>query len=823
MATESAQTIDVSLATGRSHKLPLVPVLFRVHEDLKYLDPDLLAQNQASVEGKPAKSILPAAFRQALQSWPASQSLEKNGWGKPKVADDRWVYVFRARAWGGVTLDSEIQVKAEGDQQSCKCVSWVPADKQKWVKQFPRPASVNKKVFYLASDDQHFVLLSDFQLPYKRIDFYTTSKGQSALKRRALEIPKGALSQVDKLPAQIDLVDARLIAKKAHARAKKAREDYLKFTGDETTAAKRYIADFLWQISKKEEKVDKWVAMGEVEAFRQDQEKKLRKLLGTAESEEAFFYAWMLTGPFREGRDDAFASDEKDFEPLEKAWLEEESELLEDTLASRYGLEYLKEEGEENTWFNRMFLGGGESYSVKKSLLSLDDGKLGELLNKFLIGRVLWRMKGAGLTTTKITFEKVVEMQGEILLEMELVVQRLRLPLANFGQRAGKYFWLETDRIKKVTRINYEAYRIEAKFKSIPTKEWNEAIEKIDKVSKYLVLALEVGNLLHCLSEYRNASNGSERFWSNGEILSAFSDSIQALGKLVKATLKKIGAEIAVAWLGIAGALIDVVLNTRKAVLNLGKGRYGVAGGYALTALSSVALGVGATLEMFEGAMFLGMAAFPWMLIGGLLLILGTALIYLFTESDLEEWAKNCCWGKRGNRQSGKSELGKQVYNLQEILSKFKIDCYVAPGEILSESIGASGSYTEYQYYLVLCIEAGMFLDGKSRFKVRLDAKDVTVIFEDSIFINHKEKELLIPETVTPAKPEGEGEAEEGGRKFYKRWKLNDSQAAFRANNGKYKYDLVARLDLNGDGKTLLPSEPVIQNGTCEYKPPWKR
>ncbi|MBW8890228.1 MAG: hypothetical protein JF616_20940, partial [Fibrobacteres bacterium] len=483
MSNESTQTYAAALATGRAHKLPLVPVIFRAHEELKCLDADLLSQDHASVEGKPVRSILPGEFQQALQSWPASQDLEKKGWGKPKVASDRWIYVFRTRESGGLALDAEIQVKADGDQQPCKCVSWLPADKQKWAKQFPRPATVTKKIFYLTSADQHFVFLSDSQLPYKRIDFYTTSKGQAALKRRALEIPKGALAQVDKLPAAIDLPDSRLIAKKARARAQKAREDYLKFTGEETTAAKRYIADFLWQISKKEEKVENWVAMGEVEAFRHEQEQKMRKLMGAAEAEEAFFYAWMLTGPFREAREDAFASEEKDFEPLEKSWLEDESDLLEDSLLSRYGLDYLKEEGEENTWSDRMFLGGSESYSVKKSLISLDDGKLGNLLNKFLVGRVLWRMKGSGLTTAVITFEKTIAMQAEIILDLELVVHRLRLPMANFGKHQGKYFWLETDRIKKVTRIHCEVSNLEASLKNIPTEKWNKAVEGLEKIS----------------------------------------------------------------------------------------------------------------------------------------------------------------------------------------------------------------------------------------------------------------------------------------------------------------------------------------------------
>jgi hypothetical protein len=820
MSNTSANESAVPLATGKAHKLPVVPVTFRVYEELTCLDHDILAQGHASVEGKSLKAVLPAPFLDTIQTYSPSVTLEKNGWGKAKPAADRWIYVFRSRSWGGLSLDSEVQVKLDGNQQQFKCVSWTQADRQKWPKQYPRPAAITKKVLCLSTEDEYFVFLSAFQLPYKRIDFYTSAKGMTALKRRCLNIPKGALALSEATPVPIELVDARAVAKKAREKAAKARETYLKAAGEETDAAKRYLADFLIEMAKKEEKLEKWVAMGEVEAFREEQEKKLRKLMGQAEANDAFFYGWMLAGPFQETREDAFASDEKDFEPLEKEWLEEEAELVGDTLVSRCGMSYLEEEAGENSWFDRLLVGGSEGYAVKKPLIALLEGKLGTIINRFLVGRVLWRMKGLKLTETTTKLKKIASVQVEIIKEVEVIVKRLNIVVAQFGSRQGAFLWPSYDKVRKVTRIQYEFGTYEASLTHLPTERWKEGVEKLSKVARAIVLAIEIGNLWHCMAELQEAGNTSDKMWGGAEVASAMCDTIGALGGVLEHCLGE-GFEVALKRLSVIGCIIDYALNTRKAFLATDKGKYGLAAGYALTALSSVALGTGAALELgMSGGLAFGLAACPWLLIGAILLILGTALVYWFTESDLEEWAKNCIWGKRGNRGAGKSELGKEIHRLHEILSKFDVECYVMSEKIPgTESIGAGGSSAEYESYLVLKVKTGMFIDGKSRFKIRLDAKDIRIgiISSDDIWYSRKSDEIVFPEPGAAAEPE-EAKGEKPQKEFTKRWLLNDRVADVRADDGKYKYDLVAQLDFHGDGKIIYPSEPLKKNGSAKFR-----
>ena len=778
-----------------------MPVVFRIHEDIDYLDPQLKDNGHVSPKARPLAAILPPAMSDALRVFADSGKLEANGWSKPKLASDRWIYVFKST--GGMSIEGEFQVKESGGKQEFKLVSWTPETRSKWVKTYPRPASVTRKAYHLNSGFAYFVLLSGVQLPHSRIKHYLSAAGSAALKRRALEIPKGALANAAALPVAIDLVDAAAVATHAMERAIKARNKFMEEASDKVKAAKRYIADFLWEMSKKEEDFNDWVDMGSVGRFRNDADAKLKPLAGEAKAREAFFYAWMRQGLFEETREDIWDHDLPALEAEEAKWLENEQDWVGSALGCEYGLAYLEEAAGDKTWFHRIFL-GTEGTVVKKSIISLSEEGIATLINRFLVGRVLWRLKGLGLGERVLELEKIGSVQVTLIKEVTVITERLKLVVTKFGRKQGAFLWRSLDVQKRVTRIDYQIDAFDVTLKKISTERWKQSVDGLNKVGKSIVLAIEIGNLLGSLGNLADAKSGKEEVWGTLNLVNSACDVMGAIDSIVDDAAGK-SFKLVAKKLSLLGSILDYVLYTKGIHDSMSKGRYGLASAYTVAALSAIALATGTALQLGVGggATAFGLAGGPWTMIGAALIILGAVLIHVFTESDLEEWAKDCCFGKRGKGKEGLSQLGKQIFDLHEVLSKFEVDCFVTSVDIPgTESWDSNGNiHKEYESFLVLRIEAGLFVEGASKFKVKLDATDIKALGSgDNVEIDAASQELKLPDDKTRI-----GRNKEGRTIVSKWFKLNDRNAKFRAENGKYEYEYSVRLDFKGDGSVLYP------------------
>ncbi len=816
MGTESVVAHPVALATGKAHKLPMVQVAFRRYDRLECLDPGILSQSKAALERKPFSALLPEEFKQALRDFPASRQIEKKGWGKPKLATNQWIYVFKSRGGGAVSLDSEFQVTASGETQTAKYVSWTTESRSKWNKQYPRPATLSRDKVFLSTVDPLFVLMSENQLPYARIAFYSSAKGGAALKERAMEIPVGALAQSSETPVIIDLVDGKAVVTAAEAESTKARNAFLEYSADQTRSGKVYLANFLWELSKTEKNVGKWVRMSEIVRFREDIETELRKRAGKAEAMEAFFYAFKLHGLFKEMREDIFGSDLKEMEAAETDWLCKEAAWLGNAPGSQYGLAYLEEAAQEDTWFSRIFV-GTEGLVVKKTLIGLKESELADLLNRFLIGRVLWRLKSLNLGQQIEVVEKISSVQVQIIHEIEIIVKRLQISVVQFGKYQGTFLKAQAYQARKITRIEYKIDVLESTLVSLPTAQWKTAVEGMSKVCQGIVLAIEIGNLF-ASARTLAASNGKiDAAWNAIDVADSLCDNIGAIGNIAEKSLGKYWT-LVLKKISLVGSLLDFALYTRKVFLNLDKGRYGLAAAYTVMSLSAIALAAGTVFTMEIGTLAtLGFAGGPWTMIGALLLMAGTILVYIFTESEIEEWARECLWGTRGSASSTPKQLGEQITGLHELLSKFDAECFITAVPIPGTDrwMGDGSIQSDYEYFLVLKIEANFFLEKISKFRVNLGATDIKGIGSyDNITIVPKEQEFFLPDTVTRTHKTAKSKSV-----FSRWWKLNDQFARTRADSGRYEYDLKVRLDFNGDGNDLFPSQkPLEKSGDCEFK-----
>jgi len=157
---------------------------------------------------------------------------------------------------------------------------------------------------------------------------------------------------------------------------------------------------------------------------------------------------------------------------------------------------------------------------------------------------------------------------------------------------------------------------------------------------------------------------------------------------------------------------------------------------------------------------------------------------------------------------------------MHEILAKFDADCFVTrepiPGstKMSLDGVGGGVNGTDFQSILVLRIEAGLFLPNKSKFKVKFDARDIGGFGSgDDINITPSKLELGIRDRETVVIQN------EGSRPvFVRKWNLADPDVSIRASNGRYEYDIEARLIFSEDGETKYPSEkPLFKNGKCKF------
>jgi len=101
----------------------------------------------------------------------------------------------------------------------------------------------------------------------------------------------------------------------------------------------------------------------------------------------------------------------------------------------------------------------------------------------------------------------------------------------------------------------------------------------------------------------------------------------------------------------------------------------------------------------------------------------GVFLIYIFTETPLEEWAENCAWGDdssfKGVDVNGitSNELKKQIRELFEILCEFEVKC--GYNEQLTPVIARYRVYDTTSKGIVLRIRNGLFDPHTSEFVVK--------------------------------------------------------------------------------------------------------
>ena len=303
----------------------------------------------------------------------------------------------------------------------------------------------------------------------------------------------------------------------------------------------------------------------------------------------------------------------------------------------------------------------------------------------------------------------------------------------------------------------------------------------------------------------------SELTWKKAELASSIASGIKSMSELGKLAGLQIRKNI---WIGIFKvigigiAVADALLDLAKSVRNFRDGRFGLGTGYLICMLSGICI----TWGVIAMSASLG-------IVGLLLAVLGAAIIYYFTESDFEKWAKNSCWGREGAKSVSLQDLESQILQLNGILTRFRADVFIHPVKIADYIGGPRGAYSEYKYSLALRIKTGLYIEGMSKFHVNLNVKDLNrpIFSSDDVEIVSTPKLLVIPGADSIRLG---ADANDQEIIFLQFWELNDPRVVYKAKDGRYEFDLKVKLDLHGDGKYIFPhptlEKPFSRDGKAQ-------
>ena len=347
-------------------------------------------------------------------------------------------------------------------------------------------------------------------------------------------------------------------------------------------------------------------------------------------------------------------------------------------------------------------------------------------------------------------------------------------------------------------------------------KRWEGGIESASLQCKRILLVIELVNLYTSINKLMESKGASEFAENAVNLVGAFADGIGATKFLLEKTvIENFGEEFATkifSKVTIVGAVCDYVGAIKGTYQATGEKNYGLAAGYSVIALSAVAAGASGALALSgAGAVAFGLSASTLGLIGVALFVVGAGLVWAFTEEDLEKWAKKCRFGKKYEQGYA---LNSQIYDLNVVLCKFSIDCYLfAQGKDPSWDSQGNINY-KYDYFFSIKILPGLLNEKESKFKISLTIEHPRGTFEsvETVFSGM----LQLPDGKTEIyHAKGDvGPISMLIRRFSKGdLKLTDD---FQYEEFRYRYS--AQLDLKGNGSELIPSVPVKGDGKFETR-----
>lgn len=734
----------------------------------------------------------------------------------PKLIKGKWIYIFKKYTDSLFSLSYELKTDVSDNKQVYKIVSWTKDDAAKWASTYPRTLlGKTYDNFTISNDIDYYVVLSREQLTYKRVvELYKNPRER--ILPRALHIPAN-LENTDGQTYPLYLLDYLSAADSLRLSCGKSVSDFERFTSDTEKAKNRYLCEMIHSLQNVKKDISKWLDYSRSESYRKNQADIFKSLETNKKNGIGRLEALLSSDGYRETLDDYNGTKE-----LEELICKEYGSHIELMDADPNGLEYLKRTmADTQGWLSRYFT-ADEPFLFHRKLSTLAaDEVFMELLMKYAIGKALNRIP----PKVKISVETLHTLQEKIVVEINSIITRASIVVPELVQKNGNYFWVAKDSATRTVTIKYELKVMSSvtfkKTMNYAEREaarakWREGVEAAQNKCQRLLLVIEIINLysaVNSLSQSENIKEFGEKFV---DFVGSLSDSIGAAKFLLqKKLMYKLGSELTDKFFSsvtVVGAICDYVGALQDIYQASSEKNYALAAAYSTIALAAVAGGAGGAVALSgAGATAFGLSASTLGLIGVALFVVGATLVWVFTEEELEKWAKKSKYGER--YESGYS-VDKQIRDLHEILCSFNVECFLFAQRKKEWWDGQGRSHFQYDYFFTLKIHPGLLNDKSSKFVVDFSIKHTGGLgHKDEMIFNNK---LTLPDSKTYIQRD---KGKDGPIKYLMR-QFGEQELSLvdHFEQHQFEYAYSAQLDLNGDGSEKFPEKPKCGNGTFETR-----
>jgi len=715
-----------------------------------------------------APPVLRFRVREFVNRW---RRKDPAHWPYPLEEKPCWIYVFTVESWGA-RLHYEARVDGK---DKYNLVDWKNKD---WAKQNQRSPSkgVDEFVIHGARDSDDYgiyVMISRIQLSRKRIDMYVGNStanphGASRVRRRCAKLSLRACKNVDVMGEHLLLYAVEPItiadqAKNQYNRALRSRQQF------------------------REKKQDS----GSKQLERDLAEAALAVLPVVLKKDSHF----VTGGKFKEGAARKVVQDfDARMKGLDKIVEDWGKYLAEDTGSSEYD-ETIKDFDGDNAQEEERIRIEARHATCKMQSQATREQMRSQLADPN--SRITEYMTSEALFTSARKFDNLIAEFGDILGEYGHIVHRVRyikVPMdfirEGVSKRIGfnfsvyvRYRFVETLKVE-VPFIETERLATDPTFRG-----------KLANHAQKFLLIFETINFTLAYDAFRKQeSTGSITDYAG--IVGAIMDLAGAIGKRAQIILEKQERQLAIdagketykeskklvifsrvlVVVGTVGGICDMI-EYRSAALDAAKTyNLGQVCGSVVMYMGA-ALGVHAIFMGVAGLAFAGPAG--WIALA--LVVIGSLIVWYFTESELETWLRTCQWGRDYLGQTHAAQLEK----LNRLLAMFSV-------ELKYENLKSGGFGTYFSTNLKVTVVPG-FVSAKSKFRVITETQETT---GSGIFTKleyHKADERVLP-----AKMDSKGKAEP----------LPFMVDLSKSGGFRQQIRIKSQLDLLGDGKVMIPKQP---------------
>jgi hypothetical protein len=576
---------------------------------------------------------------------------------------------------------------------------------------------------------------------------------------------------------------------------------------------RRYLAALVCEVAKAKPRLKDWIDYDAVIKESVDNETETKERVDAKDAAEAHLRDWKLSKGYQLTRDDYSGVKE----------IEEQILAHEAVLTSEDEVRYLEREMEnKDSWYNACVCDQNRFTFYRKLETLAANKDFADYFSKYIIGMYLANF-GPTKFKSRTTIEYMVQTQERFLDRIHEIIEHGKVSFPDLVQNKGKWFFVEIDRETRLPFIDYELKetgRITGRtsFNTMKYREakrkWNVAVNKALPALQAILVAIETVNLVNSLKTAKQT--GNETGFAAINVLGSIADcagSLQHLGEKRAATLyqKYKGGDTAIAenvakktfaWVNLVGAVSDYIGAINDTVESSAKGYNRTAAGYAVIALAAVASGASAAVTL-SGAAIFGLTAGPLGVIGIALFIAGSGIVWYFSDEELLNWAEHCIWTKS---YDSIYPLSTQIYTLHEILCVFSSSCYLYATKT-RVYLPARDLPEDYDYWFTVSIRPGYLNEQKSKYRVTLSLYKKLLSGNDTMVFY---RTVLLPDKKTDRVP---FDPTQPLQRLIRRFSPGEVGLPDDFYKEKYRYELTAKLDFDGDGNIDFPSEGKIIKG----------